>query len=79
MDLGGAKWADNHNFSAGRFFEIVGSFKTLKELEIGLWPSLLREEDWLGVPFYKLLERLPNLEGLGLRGMSILLRNSFLY
>lgn len=56
-----------NNLSAERFLGIVGSFETLKEFDIGLWPSLEK----MLVPFYKLLERLPNLERLEVRCMSI--------
>eukprot|EP00253_Pinus_taeda_P014009 PITA_14009 len=60
------------DFSAERFLGIVGSFKTLKELEIGIWSSLkLERGEEMLVPLYKLLQRLPNLEGLEIRGMSI--------
>eukprot|EP00253_Pinus_taeda_P015591 PITA_15591 len=60
---------ESNDFSAERFLGIVGSFKTLKELEIGV--GSVEGELEIGVPFYKLLQRLPNLEGLEIRGTSI--------
>eukprot|EP00253_Pinus_taeda_P022842 PITA_22842 len=61
-----------NDFSAERFLGIVGSFKTLKELEICIWSSLkLERGKEMLVPFYKLLQRLPNLEGLEIRGTCI--------
>nr|ADE75977.1 unknown [Picea sitchensis] len=56
------------NLSAERLFEMVWAFKSLKKLSMDIYELLEREREGMSVPFVKLLERLPHLERLEMRG-----------
>jgi hypothetical protein len=64
-----------YNCPADRFFQIVGSLKSLKVLDIAF--SSLGGPREVAVPILSLLGRLPNLEHFGLKGRPILVRKYF--
>ena len=66
------------NIWADRFMEILGSFKSLKDLSIYTVMMLMLGEKQMAVPLINLLERLPNLERLHIPGDILLVRWNFL-
>jgi hypothetical protein len=52
------------HLSIERFVEIMGSFKSLKELDMYAWMLMLKREILMADPLINLFERLPNIERL---------------